>query len=441
MYERSRIFFCVFFFYPTFVALMKFKKTALLFIFITILVDVIGIGIILPIIPELIMELTGEGIDMAVIYGMWLTTAFAGMQFLFSPVLGEISDRYGRRPILLIALLGLSIDYLIHAWAATITWLFLGRFLAGITGASFTVASAYIADVSTKENKAKNFGLIGAAFGLGFIIGPGIGGFFGEINIRLPFYIAAALTFANFLFGWFFVPESLSAENRRSINILKMIPGVSLAALRNYKGVLLLILAFFLANLAGQALPSTWSYYGIERYQWNPREIGGSLMVVGLLVAIVQGFLVGMLVKKFGKKVVVTAGFLLWTVGMFLFSLANEPWMLYAFLIPYALGGVAGPTVQGLISNQVSEKEQGNLQGSITGLVSITAILGQLIFSPVFYFFIRPEGNVYFPGAPYTLASFFLIVAFLCATLAMKRINLSDETDSETVDTEEVMAE
>ncbi len=403
------------------------KKTALLFIFITILVDVIGIGIILPIIPDLIMELTGEGTHMAVIYGMWLTTAFAGMQFLFSPVLGEISDQYGRRPILLMALLGLSIDYLIHAWAPTITWLFLGRFLAGITGASFTVASAYIADVSTKENKAKNFGLIGAAFGLGFIIGPGIGGFFGEIDIRLPFYIAAGLTFANFLFGWFFVPESLAPENRRPFAIKKMIPGVSLVSLRNYKGVLLLILAFFLVNLAGQALPSTWSYYGIERYNWSPKEIGVSLMVVGLLVAIVQGFLVGVVVKKFGKRNTITFGFLFWTIGMFLFSIATEPWMLYAFLIPYALGGIAGPTVQGVISNQVSEKEQGNLQGAITSLLSITAILGQLVFSPVFYFFIRPEGAVYFPGAPYTLAALFLLIAFIFALLAMKRMNLQDE--------------
>jgi len=405
---------------------MKSNKTALLFIFITILVDVIGIGIIIPIIPDLIMELTGEGVHMAIIYGMWLTTAFAGMQFLFSPVLGEISDQYGRRPILLLALLGLSIDYLIHAWAPTITWLFVGRFLAGITGASFTVASAYIADISTKEDKAKNFGLIGAAFGLGFIIGPGIGGFFGELDIRLPFYIAAGLTFANFLFGWFFVPESLAPENRRPIQPMKMIPGVSLVSLRNYKGVLLLIFAFFLANLAGQALPSTWSYYGIERYDWSPKEIGISLMVVGLLVAIVQGFLVGVLVKKFGQRKVIIVGFLLWTVGMFLFSVATEPWMLYAFLIPYALGGIAGPSVQGLISNQVSEKEQGNLQGAITGLVSVTAILGQLIFSPVFYFFIRPEGSIYFPGAPYTLAAIFLLTAFFFALAAMRNMNLQD---------------
>jgi len=406
---------------------MKSSKTALLFIFITILVDVIGIGIILPIIPDLIMELTGEGNHMAIIYGMWLTTAFAGMQFLFSPVLGEISDRFGRRPILLLALLGLSIDYLIHAWAPTITWLFLGRFLAGITGASFTVASAYIADVSTKENKAKNFGLIGAAFGIGFIIGPGIGGFFGEINIRLPFYIAAGLTFANFLFGYFFVPESLTVENRRQINFTKMIPGVSLFALRNYKGILLLISAFFLTNLAGQALPSTWSYSGIERYDWNPRQIGLSLMVVGLLVAVVQGFLVGKLVTKFGKRKVIIYGFLLWTVGMFLFSFAHEPWMLYAFLIPYALGGIAGPTVQGVISNQVSEKEQGILQGSITGLVSITAILGQFIFAPVFYYFIRPETSIYFPGAPYALAAVLLLIAFILATTAIKRMDVEPD--------------
>ena len=406
---------------------MKSKKTALLFIFVTILVDVIGIGIIAPIIPDLIMELTGEGTAVAVIYGMWLTTAFAGMQFLFSPVLGEISDKYGRRPVLLMALVGLSIDYLLHAWAPTIVWLFIGRFLAGITGASITVATAYIADISTKENKAKNFGLIGAAFGLGFIIGPGIGGFFGEIDMRLPFYIAAGLTFANFLFGWFFVPESLAVENRRSMNFLKMIPGVSLVSLRNYKGVLLLIAAFFIANLAGQALPSIWSYYGIERYDWSPKEIGISLMIVGVLVAIVQGVLVGVLVKKFGKKNVIILGFLLWTVGMFLFSLASEPWMLYAFLIPYALGGIAGPTVQGLISNQVSEKEQGNLQGAITGLVSITAILGQLIFSPIFYYFIRPEGSIYFPGASYTLAAILLLIAFLIAFIAMKRIQIMED--------------
>ena len=403
---------------------MKSKKTALLFIFITILVDVIGIGIIIPIIPEFIMQLTGEGNHMAVIYGMWLTTAFAGMQFFFSPVLGEISDKYGRNPILLLSLLGLSIDYLVHAWAPTITWLFIGRFLAGITGASFTVASAYIADISSAEEKAKNFGLIGAAFGLGFIIGPGIGGYFGDIDIRLPFYIAAGLTFSNFLFGWLVVPESLLPENRRPIDFMKMIPGVSLIALWKYKGVLLLIAAFFLANLAGQVLPTVWSYFTIESFDWTPKEIGISLVAVGLIVAFVQGFLIGKAIDWFGKQKVVTFGFMLWTLGMFLFSQASEPWMLYAFLIPYALGGVAGPTVQGIISNQVSVKEQGILQGSITGLVSVTAILGQFIFAPVFYYFVRPETNFYFPGASFATAALLLLVAFVLAKIAMNRIAL-----------------
>ena len=401
---------------------MKPKKTALFFIFITILVDVIGVGIIIPIIPEFIMQLTGEGNHMAVIYGMWLTTAFAGMQFFFSPVLGEISDKFGRKPILLLSLLGLSFDYLIHAWAPTIVWLFVGRFLAGITGASFTVASAYIADISTPEEKAKNFGLIGAAFGLGFIIGPGIGGYFGDYDIRLPFYIAAGLTFANFLFGWLMVPESLDEQNRRPINMMKMIPGVSLFALRNYKGVLLLITAFFLANLAGQVLPTVWSYFSIERFDWSPKEIGLSLVAVGLMVAFVQGFLVGKAIGWFGKRNVVIFGFLLWTLGMFLFSQASEPWMLYAFLIPYALGGVAGPTVQGIISNQVSVKEQGILQGSITSLVSVTAILGQLIFAPVFYYYVRPETNIYFPGASFALAAILLFLAFVLAMIAMRKI-------------------
>lgn len=399
------------------------KKSALLFIFITVLVDVIGIGIIIPIIPDFIMELTGEGNHRAVIYGMWLTTAFAGMQFFFSPVLGELSDKFGRRPILLLALLGLCIDYLIHAWAPTIFWLFVGRFLAGITGASFTVASAYIADVSSFENKAKNFGLIGAAFGLGFIIGPGIGGYFGGIDLRLPFYIAAGLTFLNFLFGFFILPESLKPENRRDIIPSKMLPGVSLASLKNYKGVLGLIFSFFLVNLAGQALPSVWSYFCIERFAWNAKDIGISLVVVGLLVAFVQGFLVGKAVKWFGKKRVLFYGFMLWTIGMFFFSIATEPWMLYVFLIPYALGGVAGPTVQGIISNQVSQKEQGNLQGAITSLVSITAILGQLLFAPVFYYFIKPDQSFYFPGAPYAVASIILLVAFILATRAIQKID------------------
>lgn len=405
---------------------MTATKTALTFIFITVLVDVIGIGVIIPVIPQLLEELTGAGTDTIVIYGMWLLVSFAGMQFLFSPTLGELSDRYGRKPILLIALLGLSIDYLIHAFAPTLAWLILGRLFAGICGASFTVASAYIADVSTKENKAKNFGLIGAAFGLGFIIGPAIGGIFGEIDIRLPFFIAAGLTFLNFLFGLFLVPESLAKEKRRAIQYDKMIPGVSLVNLKKYKGVVGLIFAFFLANLAGQALPTTWSYYTIERYDWSEMEIGISLMVVGLLVSIVQGFLIGWSVKTFGKKKVIQGGFFFWFLGMFLFSFAAEPWMLYVFLIPYALGGIAGPTVQGLISNEVPEKEQGNLQGALTSMVSLTSIIGFFMFSTVFSYFIKPDTIYYFVGSPYLLGSIILVLAFIVANVSIRNMNFEE---------------
>ena len=358
---------------------MKGGRSAIIFIFVTVLVDVIGVGIIIPVIPTLIKDLTGLGLSEASAYGGGLLIAFAGMQFLFAPVLGELSDKYGRRPVLLLALLGLSIDYLIHAFAPTILWLFVGRILAGICGASFTVANAYIADISTAENKAKNFGLLGAAFGLGFIIGPSIGGIFGAIDVRLPFFIAAGVTFLNFLFGFFFVPESLDVENRREVKLEKMMPGVSLAKIGQYAGLAALIFALFLANLAGQALPATWSFFTMEMYDWGEAEVGYSLSFVGLLVAVVQGGLIGIVVKKFGEKRVIIFGFLLLTIGMFLFSIAYQSWMLYAFLIPYALGGVAGPTLQGILSNQVSDKEQGNLQGAITSMQSLTTIIGPAI--------------------------------------------------------------
>ncbi len=401
---------------------MQSNNTARIFIFITILVDVIGVGIIIPVIPTLIKDLTGADLSDASAYGGGLLIAFAGMQFLFSPVLGELSDKFGRRPILLIALFGLSIDYLIHAFAPTITWLFVGRILAGICGASFTVANAYMADISTPENKAKNFGLLGAAFGLGFIIGPSIGGIFGAIDVRLPFFIAAGLTFANFIFGFFFVPESLSRENRRSIDLKKMIPGVSLVHIGKYAGLTALIVAFFFANVAGQALPATWTFFTMEMYDWNEAQVGYSLSFIGLLVAVVQGGLIGIVVKKFGQKKVIIFGFMLWTLGMALFSVAFDSWMLYAFLIPYALGGVAGPTLQGLLSNQVSAKEQGNLQGALTSMLSLTTIVGPGIATFLFYKFTGDNAIEYFPGAPYMAAAALLLLSTILVARAMGKV-------------------
>jgi len=377
----------------------------------------------------LIKDLTGLGLSEASAYGGGLLIAFAGMQFLFSPVLGELSDKYGRRPILLISLFGLTIDYLIHAFAPTILWLFVGRILAGIAGASFTVANAYMADISSAEDKAKNFGLLGAAFGLGFIIGPGIGGVFGAIDVRLPFFIAAGLTFANFLFGYFVVPESLAKENRREIIPRKMIPGVSLVHIGKYAGLAGLILALFLANIAGQALPATWTFFTMEMYEWNEAEVGFSLMFVGLLVSIVQGGLIGIAVKKFGQKRVIIFGFLLWTIGMLLFAVAYQSWMIYAFLIPYALGGVAGPTLQGMLSNQVSDKEQGNLQGTLTSMISLTTIIGPGIAAFLFYRFTGDHALTYFPGAPYVAGALLLLISTIVVGVTLRNLKEAPPVD------------
>ncbi len=386
------------------------------------MVDVIGVGIIIPVFPSLIEELTGQGLSEASAWGGALMVSFALMQFLFAPVLGELSDKYGRRPILLISLFGLSIDYLLHAFAPTIFWLFIGRILAGICGASFTTANAYIADISTPEEKAKNFGLMGAAFGLGFIIGPAIGGIFGNMDVRLPFILAAGITFLNFLFGYFFVPESLAKDKRREPEFKRTLPGVSLAKLSKFAGLGFLFVGLFLENIAGQALPAIWSFFTMEVYSWNEAQVGWSLAFIGILVAIVQGGLIGIAVKKFGERNVILYGFVLWTIGMFLFAFAVKSWMLYAFMIPYVLGGVAGPTLQGLISNSVSESEQGNLQGAITSMISITTIIGPALATSLFYLFTSGSINIYFPGASYLASAVLLILSTLFVFGGLKKL-------------------
>lgn len=405
----------------------------MIFIFITILVDVIGFGVIIPVIPDLIKELGGEETTGPSAYGeaggigALLLIAFAGMQFLFAPVMGELSDRFGRRPILLLSLLGLGIDYILHALAPTLALLFVGRIIAGICGASFSVASAYIADISTPENKAQNFGMIGVAFGLGFIIGPVIGGIFGEyFGTRAPFYVAAGLALLNFLYGLFILPESLKPENRRPPETAKMVPGRSLKHLGKYKSLGGLIVAFFLAQIAGQALPATWNFFTIESFGWDKATIGYSLGAVGIMVAIVQGGLIGPSVKKFGQKKVIIGGFILWTIGMSLFSVAIEGWMLIVFLIPYALGGVGSPTVQGLISNNIPANEQGNLQGTLTSLVGLSSIVGPAMAGGLFYLFtVHKDDLFYFPGAPYAASGLLLLAATLVAIKALKGIDTS----------------
>jgi DHA1 family tetracycline resistance protein-like MFS transporter len=389
------------------------KNTALTFIFITLLIDCTGLGMIIPVTPKLIEELTGGSLSVASQYGGWLTFAYAIMQFLFSPVLGGLSDQYGRRPVLLISLFGLGIDYLFLALAPTIAWLFLGRIIAGVCGASFTTASAYLADISTPEKRAQNFGLIGAAFGVGFIIGPMIGGVFGEYGTRIPFLVAASFSLLNCLFGFFILPESLSKENRRPFDWKRANPVGSLLQLQRYPTIMGMLISIVLLYIAGHAAQSTWSYYTMEKFKWNLTWVGYSLSFVGLMVGIVQGGLIRVIVPKIGQKKSVYAGMCLYIIGFTLFAFASKGWMMFAFIIPYSLGGIAGPALQGIMSGQVPPNEQGELQGALTSLMSVTSIIGPILMTNLFSYFTKSGAPVYFPGAPFLTGAVLTVLSVL----------------------------
>ncbi|MDQ6890503.1 MAG: TCR/Tet family MFS transporter [Bacteroidota bacterium] len=390
-------------------------KAALGFIFLTLLIDVTGLGIIIPVLPKLIEELIHGNISEAAQYGGWLTFAYAIMQFLFAPVLGNLSDKFGRRPILLFSLFGFGLDYVFLSFAPTIGWLFVGRIIAGVTGASFTTATAYIADISAPEDRAKNFGLVGAAFGLGFIIGPVIGGLLGSYGPRVPFLAAAALTFLNFLYGFFVLPESLSIENRRKFEWKRANPFGAFKHLKKYPAVGALAVSFFLVYMAGQAVQSVWSYFGIERFSWSEKIIGISLGMVGLLVGLVQGVLIRYVNPKLGNTKSIYIGFGMYALGLVLFSFASEGWMMFVFLIPYCLGGISGPALQSIITGHVPANEQGELQGALTSLISATSIISPLIMTNLFAYFTAKSTPVYFPGASFMLGAILMILAGIVA--------------------------
>lgn len=396
---------------------MKSKGTnSLVFIFITILVDVIGLGVIIPVVPSLIEELTGEGLSKASQYGGWLLFSFAAMQFVFSPIMGGLSDRFGRRPVLLLSLLGLGIDYIFHAFAPTLFWLFVGRLVAGMFGASFTTATAYIADISTPEKRSQNFGLIGAAFGLGFIIGPVIGGLAGaEFGPRAPFLVAAALSLLNVIYGFFVLPESLPVSERRAFNWKRANPIGSLMNLKKYPVVSGLVVSLVLIYIAGHAVQSNWAYYTMFKFEWDEAMVGYSLGVVGVLVAIVQGGLIRVVIPRLGQAKAVYIGIALNAIGLFCFGMASLSWMMFVFLIPYCLGGISGPALQGIISSQVPSNEQGELQGALTSLISLTSIIGPLMMNSIFAYFSSDQAPIYLPGASFYLAGIFMIISLVFA--------------------------
>jgi len=397
------------------------KEAALGFIFVTLLVDVMGFGIIIPVLPQLIQHLIHGTVSEAAPYAGGLAFVYAFMQFFFSPLIGNLSDKYGRRPVLLSSLLGFGIDYLFLAFAPTIGWLFVGRIIAGITGASFTTANAYIADISTPEKRAANFGLVGVAFGVGFIIGPVIGGILGSYDTRYPFLASAIFALLNAAYGYFILPESLSKENRRPLDIKRCSPWGSLLQLSKYKSVIGLAVSLFLIYFAVQSVQSVWTFYTFQKFHWTKAMVGYSLGVVGVLVAVVQGGLIRIIIPKIGQERSIWIGLLLYTAGLVLFAFASKSWMMFAFLIPYCLGGIAGPALQGYMSNSVPANEQGELQGGLTSLVSLSTIFGPLVMTWSFYYFTKSGAPFQFPGAPFVIGAVLMLLSAILAILSFKK--------------------
>jgi len=401
--------------------MVKDRKAAIGFIFVTLLIDVMGWGLIIPVMPNLIVQLKGISINDASVYGNWLLSAYAITQFVFAPLVGNLSDRFGRRPILLISLLGFGIDYLFLALAPSYSWLFVGRIIAGITGASFTTATAYIADVSTPETRAKNFGLIGAAFGLGFVIGPALGGLLAGLGLKAPFYAAAVLCLLNCLYGYFVLPESLAKENRRAFDWKRANPFGSLRFLRNHPTIGGLALSFFLIYLGAQAVQGNWSYFVIYRFKWSEATVGISLAVVGLLVGGVQAGLTRVINPILGNAKTIYLGLILYAVGLTLFAFASESWMMFVFLIPYCLGGICGPSLQSILAGHVPGNEQGEMQGALTSLMSLTTIIGPPMMSYIFKYFTHDQAPVHLPGAFFLLGALFMLLAVLITYRVLSR--------------------
>jgi len=405
----------------------KSKNSAIGFIFITLLIDSMGWGLIIPVMPDLIAQLKHISVNEASRYGSYLLSAFAITQFVFAPVIGNLSDRYGRRPVLLLSLFGFGIDYIILALAPAYGWLFVGRVIAGITGASFTTASAYIADISTDATaKAKNFGMIGAAFGMGFVLGPALGAFLSTWGIRAPFYGAAILCLLNCLYGFFLLPESLGKENRRAFDWKRANPLGSLKFLSDHPEIGALAFGFFLIYLGAQSVQGNWAFFVIYRFHWTEAMVGISLTVVGVLIMAVQAGLTRVIVPKLGNERSIYLGLSLYTLGLALFALATHSWMMYAFLVPYCMGGICGPSLQSVISGHVPPNQQGELQGALTGLMSLTTVVGPLIMNGAFSYFTSGKAPFHFPGIHFALGALCMLLSILIIRRVLAREKKED---------------
>ncbi len=391
------------------------------FILVTVLLDTIGFGIIAPVMPALITELTGEGVGQAALWGGRLTFVYALMQFAFAPILGNLSDRFGRRPVLLLSLLMLAADYALMAWAPNLAWLFLGRTLAGMAGATHATANAYISDVTAPEKRAGAFGLLGAAWGAGFILGPALGGLLGSYGARVPFWVAAALALVNVLYGLFVLPESLPPEKRRRFEFQRAHPVGALKQLGNVPVVIGLLAVMTIYMVAHDVNPSIWAYYMVEKFSWSELQIGLSLTFVGVTSMIVQGGLVGRVVARIGERRAALLGIGAMCVCFVAFAFASAGWMIYPAIMVGALGGLTGPSLRALMSARVSESRQGELAGAIASLQSLSAIISPLLMTGLFGYFSSATAPVYFPGAAYITAAAMVVVAAMVFTRVLRQ--------------------
>ena len=398
------------------------QQAALVFILITLFIDILGIGIIIPVLPELVKEFVGGSNVLAGRYVGIIGASYALMQFLCAPIMGALSDRFGRRPIILASLFGLGIDFLVQGLAPNVAWLFLGRLVAGIMGASITTVNAYIADVSTPETRARNFGLTGVMFGLGFIFGPALGGLLGGIHLRLPFFVSAGIALINWLYGFFILPESLPLDKRSSLTLAKANPFGTLKRLRTYPIVAGLAVAFVCMSLAQRGLESVWVLYTGFRFGWDEQTNGLTLALVGLMAALVQGLLVRPIIARVGERRTVIVGLAISATAFLGYGLAFEGWMVPCIIVFGSLGGLTGPAIQSIVAGAVDPSDQGKIQGALTSLISVTNIIAPLFFTAgLFAYFTSQHAVIALPGAPFLVGSVLLCMALFVVQRVFRR--------------------
>src|SRR6201996_1775980 len=396
-------------------------SAALRFIFVTIFIDVMGLAIIIPVIPNLLKQLGNVDYSVAAEINGWLTFIYASMQVIFAPIIGNLSDRFGRRPVLLTSLIGFCIDYTFMAFAPTVFWLFVGRTIAGITGATMSTATAYIADISTGDKRAANFGIVGAASGLGFIIGVSGGAFLGDINIKIPFMVAAGAALFNALYGYFVLPESLDKDHRRAFSWKRANPIGSFIQLGKYKALIGLAVAFTLVYIAQKAVEYQLPFYVYEKFQWSMRSVGYLGLFIGALLIGIQGWIIRFLIPLWGLKRTIIIGLISYGAGLTLIAFAGQGWQVYLYMIPYCFGGISGPALQGFITSKFAANEQGELQGGLTLLSSISLVVGPLLMGYSFKFFTHKDSSVYFPGSPYILGALLILISVLLVVRSFKK--------------------